>query len=191
MNNYLKTNWSNITNNIDCWDELCSTGLGSDYAESNPTEAIDVAKNHGDLYDLDNMVHLKSILGFSVSWNLYTYINGHLDGGILELTKEDDLPALNWLIEDYARNGDKIEKEDIWDHYDYASEQDEYGFVGWHNRVKKGLVKEKKRVYRISWKDKWEIKIFCTVDEEAYKAKLKVVDAKGYTYQTSVSYMDF
>lgn len=127
-------NWETVADNL--FDRGTIFNL-VEYLELNASEAVEVAKNGGDIYDLDNMLHLRELLGFSVSYNLYHYIDNHYDGGILELEKED-FPALVWLVEDYVKNGWRIEKQDIWKDYDFDSEKDQYGFVGWHKRVKEG-----------------------------------------------------
>lgn len=127
-------NWENICNKIMYWN----TSLGEEYgyAESNPTETIEVALNNGTLPDLDNMVHLRGLIGFAITYDLYSHIDAHYDGSIMELSNED-LPQIEWLIEDYAVNG-KL-KDDIWEGYEYEKYSNEYGFCGWHKRVRGGI----------------------------------------------------
>lgn len=102
-------------------------------------ETIECAANNGDIVDLDLMMHLNELLKMPISFNLYRHIDRHFDGSVQELEKED-IPALNWLVNDYAMNG--LIKEDIWDGYDFDAYKDEWGYCGWHKRVLDGLKGE-------------------------------------------------
>lgn len=119
------------------WEKLAETinyaGDYADYLESNPTEALETAANGGCLLDIDNMVHVKSLIGYPISYSLYRHIDKHADGGLMEL-EEEDIPALMWLIKDYALHGEC--KQDIWANYDWENHD---GF--WHKRVLEGLKK--------------------------------------------------
>lgn len=123
-------NWEKICKRIMYWDT--SIGNYYDYAESNPIETVEVASANGSLCDIDNMVYIKELIGFPISYDLYCHIDRHYDGSVMELS-EKDIPAIEWLIEDYVTNG-KIDY-DIWKDYDFENYQDEYGFCGWHKRV--------------------------------------------------------
>jgi len=130
-------NWEMICGRIAYWN----TDLGYiyAYAEGNPMEAIEVASAGGCLPDMDDMIHLKEILGFPITYAMFSYFEKHYDGSLMELGKED-LPALYWLLNDYVINGKEIMESDIWDRYDFDSYADKYGFCGWHKRVTDGIA---------------------------------------------------
>ena len=102
-------------------------------------ETLECAAHNGNSVDLDWMMHLNNLIGMPISFDFYIHVNRHLDGCIQDLTKED-IPALMWLVDDYAMNG--LIKEDIWDGYDFDSYKDECGYCGWHKRVMDGLKGE-------------------------------------------------
>lgn len=64
-----------------------------DYIDSHFGEALEVLKNDGSIYDLDNIVNLQSILGFHVSYDLYHYMNNRCEEyyyvNISELSRKD------------------------------------------------------------------------------------------------------
>lgn len=71
-----------------------------EYIEKHLGEAIDVAKHHGSLFDLDQILHLKDLLGITVSYDLYHYINGKLDDlAPVDLGLEDRVELYTWVIE--------------------------------------------------------------------------------------------
>ena len=120
--------WNEICAHIEYWD----TSLGEDYsyAEDNPMETLEVAKHNGCLPDLDNMVNIKGIVGHPITWDMYSYIDYHYDGSLMELTGMD-LFKLEWLLADYVENGDEVINSDIWADYEYNGRN----FYGWHKRV--------------------------------------------------------
>jgi DNA integrity scanning protein DisA with diadenylate cyclase activity len=81
---------NNIINELveKCDNRLSNLGY-KDYIEENIGEALDVVKHGGNLYDLDNIIHLKDIMRMSVSYELYSYINSHYDDSVLELGEEN------------------------------------------------------------------------------------------------------
>lgn len=72
-----------------------------DYIESNIFESIEVAKNNGNLYDLDGIIHLENLLNSHISYEFYHYVNGNIDDSIMELT-ERDVPRLMMFLATYA-----------------------------------------------------------------------------------------
>lgn len=61
-------------------------------------EALEVARNGGSILDLDRIIILKDILGFNVSYNLFTMIDAQYnDVDLLEFT-EDDKAELMELV---------------------------------------------------------------------------------------------
>ena len=156
-------NWKKICNKIEYYES--SQGEDFSYAESNPMEAIEVASHNGALFDLDDMVNIKNIVGFPITFDLYRHINTHYDGSLMELDKED-LPQLEWLIEDYVTNG--MASDDIWKGYDYEKYQDESGFCGWHKRVIDGIKKRTKRVIQFQFD--------VLMNDEDYERVKKAID---------------
>lgn len=139
----MNINWKEVCDKIDCYNDLMENDYG--YAESNPLEAIECAVNNGCMIDFDNMVYLKELLGIDISYDLYSFIDKHYDGGLMELDKSD-LPYLKWLINDYIRNKNHISSDELWCGYDFEKHEDKYGFCGWHERVIKGIEKDMKMV---------------------------------------------
>lgn len=156
-------NWKKICNKIEYYESSLGEDFG--YAESNPMETIEVASHNGDLYDLDNMVAIKDIINIPITYELYNHIGAHYDGSLLELEKED-LPQLEWLIEDYVVNG-KL-KDNIWEGYDYKKYQDESGFCGWHKRVMDGIKERTKRVVQFQFD--------VLMNDEDYERVKKAID---------------
>ena len=97
----MNINWKEVCDKIDCYNDLMENDY--EYAKSNPLEAIECVVNNGCMIDFDNMVYLKELLGIDISYDLYSFIDKHYDGGLMELDKSD-LPYLKWLINDYIRN---------------------------------------------------------------------------------------
>ena len=62
------------------------------------TEKIECARHNGTTYDLDCMINLNDILKFSISWELYSFINAKVDD-IMECDKEDYLALLRFVFE--------------------------------------------------------------------------------------------
>lgn len=70
------------------------------YIACNMMESAEIARNNGNLYDLDRMVHLSEILGFKVSYGFYHYVECKLtDGCSMDLDEMDKLKLMNWLYE--------------------------------------------------------------------------------------------
>lgn len=124
----MNVNWKEIHEKIG--------GYAEDWGER--FEVVECAAHYGDLIDLDWMIHLSHLIEMPVSYDLYRHIDRHYDDGLDELT-EEDIPAIMWLVNDYAMNG--LITEDIWAGYDFRKYGDEYGFCGWHKRVLDGLEK--------------------------------------------------
>jgi len=72
-----------------------------DYIESNIFESIEVAKNKGNIWDLDGIIHLENLLNSHISYEFYHYVNENTDDSIMDFTKED-VPRLMMFLATYA-----------------------------------------------------------------------------------------
>lgn len=77
-------------------DGILSDPGYADYIIEHLGAAVDVARHGGCLIDLDNIVHLETILGFNVSYVLYCYIDSQYDGSLLEITDWKELMTHVW-----------------------------------------------------------------------------------------------
>lgn len=74
---------------------LSSQGY-ADYVLVHLGEAVDVVRHDNCLMDLDNIIHLREVLGFNVSHELYSYIDSQYDDSLLEITDWKELMEHVW-----------------------------------------------------------------------------------------------
>ena len=132
-----------ICSRIDSWESVL--GHNYDYASSNPLEAIECSKNRLCVTDMDNMVHIKELIGFPVTYEQYSFIDRHYDGSIMELD-EESIPHLRWLLMDYIFNSN-IPLD--WT----GQEMDSHGFCGWHKRVRDAVEKDSRMMSVVLYAD--------------------------------------
>lgn len=77
-------------------DNVLSSPGYSDYILNYLGEALDVARHGNCLLDLDNIVHLKKVLGFNISYELYGYIDSQYDYSLLEVEDKNELMQHVW-----------------------------------------------------------------------------------------------
>ena len=80
------------------------------YIDGHYGTALEVSRNNGAITDMDNMVALADTLGHEVSYDLYQFVNGRVNEGILQLCEDKDhaLEVLAPLIERYAGNRERV-----------------------------------------------------------------------------------
>lgn len=81
--------------------EKCADKLSSDYESyilENLGESIEVVKHDGCILDLDRILLLKEIMGISISWEVYQFIDGYFDDeDLLEFAANDKEELLRVL----------------------------------------------------------------------------------------------
>lgn len=85
-----------VKNLAEYLDSILSDPGYADYIIEHLGAAVDVVRHGGCLIDLDNMVHLETILGFNVSYELYCYIDSQYDGSLLDIENWEELMAHVW-----------------------------------------------------------------------------------------------
>lgn len=92
-----------IVNYID--DNLLMKG-NKEYIYNNLGNAIDVIHNGGSMLELDHIVCLQELLGFNISYELYSFIASKIDESLLEIC--NDIKNKETLLEyckEYVQNG--------------------------------------------------------------------------------------
>ena len=112
-----KEKWSNefqksILEQLD--QRLCLPGY-KDYIQENFAEALEVVHNGGNMYDLDGIVAIEKILGFRISYGLYSVIDSQFDEdvSIAELCENADketIEKIEELLAAYLDLKDKSEE---------------------------------------------------------------------------------
>lgn len=93
LNQYTMADINRLTKCLE--KSLLSCGY-EEYILQHIGDSIDVVRHGGCLIDLDNIVHLEEVLGFNVSYELYSYIDSQYDDSLLEIEDKKELMKHVW-----------------------------------------------------------------------------------------------